>query len=224
MKARSDVKDVLQKNLIKKRKTKEKEIPLMDVLHSLATSIADKVTSERGDLMSSGDEKEIDKETEEMIDSLVSETLSNVFGNKREGNEASKSVSDDNTVKRTDAEKENDKFKKDDADNTDSAENSVSDDTIERQAASKRNAERSSDAAHDEAANQQTETLTEDGGTSQPLKEDDGLSSAAGATETLDDDLEDITDDEKGKKEKKEKCKPSSIVTCSCTFFSLFHS
>ena len=223
MKARSDVKDALQKNLVKERKTKEKEIPLMDVLHSLATSIADKVTSERGDLMSNGDEKEIDKETEEMIDNLVSETLSNVFGNRKEGNEASKSVSDDNTVKRTDAEKENDKFKKDDADNIDSAENSISDDTIERQAANKRNAERSSGTVHDEA-NQQTETLTEDGGTSQPLKGDDGLSSAAGATETLNDDLEDITDDEKGKKEKKEKCKPSSIVTCSCTFFSLFHS
>ena len=223
MKTRSDVKDVLQKNLVKERKTKEKEIPLMDVLHSLATSIADKVTSERGDLMSNGDEKEIDKETEEMIDSLVSETLSNVFGTRKEGNKASESVSDDNTVKRTGAEKENDKFKKDDADNTDSAETSISDDTIERQAANRRNAERSSDTAHDEA-NQQTETLTEDGGTSQPLKGDDRLSSGAGATETLDDDLEDITDDEKGKKEKKEKCKPSSIVTCSCTFFSLFHS
>ena len=98
----SGIQDVLKKNLVKERKTKEKEVPLMDILHILATSIADKVTSDGRNMIDSEDEKEINEETEEVIDNLVSETLSSVFG-KGDGDDDS---SGGNDLKGSDIESE----------------------------------------------------------------------------------------------------------------------
>ncbi|XP_019850715.1 PREDICTED: protein OS-9-like isoform X2 [Amphimedon queenslandica] len=100
--AMSGVQDALKKNLVKERKTKEKEVPLMDIFQLLANSIADKVTSNGRNTIDSEDEEGLNKETEEIIDNLVSETLSSVFG--RGDSDAEKDSSSDNSWKGSDAE------------------------------------------------------------------------------------------------------------------------